>query len=257
MMQRVLQAGNRYADCISAFEQKCSVCDVKKGRQYVSFCVEFDDFEYFADVCTDALMAGYVSAYVDKAVCRPDVCFNGQELKLILNEVIAEADRGRVRSAVVLTACKNTYINLDGLFNFGMRDFCAELDRLCVLVSDKYIQKNEYLDFIRTLRFFASVNYGSVDVIHVVMNGNNKADLYDNNHMIYQPSVNSPDYEIAAEMLYEYDDIVSELVEASPLSVVIHKGGKYSDSELVETIVNIFDDRVIFCDGCSLCREEK
>ncbi len=257
MMQRVLQIGKRYKDCISDFEQNCSVSKVTNGRQYVSFCVEFDDFEIFADACTDALISGYVTAYVDKAVCRPDVCFNLQERALILSEVLSEADREKLRSAVVCTACKNTYINLDGLFNFTLRDYCKSLDSLCILVSDKYILKNEYLDFIRTLRFFASVNYGSVDVIHVLMNGNTKADLYDNNYRIYRPSKDAVEYEIAAEMLYEYDDIVSELVEASPLSVVIHNGSKYEDSELLETIVNIFDDRVSFCEGCSLCRREK
>ena len=257
MMQRVLQIGKRYADCISAFEEKCSVAEVAKGRQYLSFAVEFDDFDVFTDACTEALLSGYVKTYIDKAVCRPDVCFNMQEKGLILREVMSGADRDALRMAVVRSACKNTYINLDGLFNFGLRDFCEELDRLCVLVSDKYIVKNEYLDFIRTLRFFASVNFGSVDVIHVVMKAENKADLYDKCHRVYQPENRAMDYEIAAEMLYEYDDIVSELVEASPLSVVIHNGRRFADSELVETIVNIFDDRVSFCDGCSLCREEK
>ena len=143
MMQRVLQISRRYSDCISAFDGKCSVTVVAKGRLYVSFAVEFDDFDVFAESCTDALMSGCVTAYIDRVMCRPDVCFNMQEKSLILSEVLSGVDREKLKMSVVRTACKNTYINLDGLFNFSLKDFCRELDRLCVLVADKYIFKNE------------------------------------------------------------------------------------------------------------------
>ena len=256
MMQRVVQIGRRYRKCISAFEDRTVVTDITEGRQYISLYVECEDFETLAEACTDALVKGYVTAYVDRAVYRPDSCFNSQERDMILADVMMQIAKEKIHSAVVRNLCKSSYVNLDGIFNFSLREFCEELDEICTLATDKYILKNEYLDFIRTLRFFASVNYGSVDVVHVVMNGNNKADLYDANHRAYRPSAGC-DIEIAAEMLYEYDDIVSELVEASPLSVVIHRGNMYEDSELVETIVNIFDDRVSFCTGCRLCIEEK
>ncbi|MBQ7900338.1 MAG: hypothetical protein IJ365_00050, partial [Clostridia bacterium] len=143
-------------------------------------------------------------------------------------------------------------------FNFKLKNFCDELKIICNEVADKYILKNEYLDFIRMLRFFASVNYGSVDTIHVVMRRADKADLLDSSYNIYELPSTKYNYEFACmEHMFEYDNVVSSLVEASPKSIVLHNWKKYSDSDLIETLVNIFDERVCFCNGCSYCNREE
>ncbi len=256
-MQRVLQIGNRHAECVDMFARRFDVYNKSYGRQYISFCVECEDFDAFADTAVEAIATSYVRQYINGIISRQDCCFNLQERELILKDVFEAMDTGAIRSGFVRVACKNTVINFDGVFNFILRDFCNGVELICTEVADKYILKNEYLDFIRTLRFFASVNYGSAEVIHVVMRSNNRADLYDSGYNSYQVADSGGCCEFAAEMLYEYDSVISSLVEASPKSVVLHNWRSFPESELVETLVNVFDERVSFCDGCSLCNGEE
>ena len=118
--------------------------------------------------------------------------------------------------------------------------------------------KNEYLDFIRMLRFFASVNSGSNDIVNIILKSSESADILDENFNSIEFANVGYNYEFAhAGQLYEYDSIVSVLVEISPKIIIIHNWKSYVNSQMIETIVNIFDDRVKFCDGCRFCAEEK
>ena len=44
--------------------------------------------------------------------------------------------------------------------------------------------------------------------------------------------------------LAEYDSLISMLVEVSPKEIILHNWKKYKNSEIPETLINIFDDRV-------------
>ena len=257
-MQRVLQISNRYNACVDMFAQKFDVYNMQSGKQFVSFAVGFENFDLFVSTVTDAIVNSHVRSYVNRIIALENNCFNLQEKELILKEVLEETDFREISSVVVRTTCEKSVINLEGLFNFRLKEFCGELKIICNEVADKYIFKNEYLDFIRMLRFFASVNYGSVDTIHVVMRCADKADLLDSSYDIYELPSTHCNYEFACmEQMFEYDSVVSSLVEASPKSIVLHNWKKYSDSDLIETLVNIFDERVCFCSGCSHCNREE
>ena len=50
----------------------------------------------------------------------------------------------------------------------------------------------------------------------------------------------------------EYDDLLlSALITISPRRIILHV---ISPIEIVETIVNVFRERVRICEGCDLCR---
>ncbi len=255
-MQRVLQMSSRY-DCSDLFAQR--FLTKKHANKFnVQIIVEFDDFELFNKTICECITQYFVLPYINNVITFENNCFNSQEKQLIYNEIMQSADFEEMREAVAKITCQSSIINIEGIFHFRLNDWLGDLKELCDEVADKYILKNEYLDFIRMLRFFASVNYGNADVVNVVMKSLESADILDESFNFFDLSNVGYSYEFAyAGEVFEYDNVVSVLVEMSPKLIMLHNWKKYKNSQLIETLINIFDERVKFCDGCRFCAEEK
>ena len=105
------------------------------------------------------------------------------------------------------------------------------------------------------LRFFADMNFGKLKLVHVVMTGSMTADLFDADYAVIDACQGAKEEFACLSELAEYDNIISVLVEASPEKIVIHNAEKYDTDDVCETLINIFDKRIIFCNGCNLCNE--
>ena len=58
---------------------------------------------------------------------------------------------------------------------------------------------------------------------------------------------------------FEYEDInyddllISSLISLAPKKIIIHRISQFTNKELLNTIFNIFLDKVIICTECELC----
>ena len=255
-MQRVLQMSIRY-DCSDLFAQRF-LTEKHANKYNVQIIVQFDDFDCFNKTVCECVTQYFIQPYINNIITFDNNCFNSQEKQLIYNEIMQSADFDEMEKIVAKITCQSSIINIEGIFHFRLSDWLSDLKELCNEVADKYILKNEYLDFIRMLRFFASVNYGNADLINVVMKSYESADILDEafNGLDFLNAGCSYEFAYAGEM-FEYDNVVSVLVELSPKVIMLHNWKKYKNSQLIETLTNIFEERVKFCSGCILCVEEK
>ncbi len=254
-MQRMLQINND-CDFCDIFENRFKV-QKYKGKYVTNLQIEIEDFEQFNKALCDYIMQVYVEPYINDTITFENNCFNSQEKLLIYSEVIEALPCDEIEGVVKQITCANSVINPEGIFNFRLKEMLCEIKELCAVISDKYIVKNEYLDFVRMLRFFASVNIGGADMINVIMKSNDGADVLDGNFNVLALADGAHTCEFAyAGEVFEYDSVISTLVEISPRLIILHNWKKHKNSMLIETIVNIFDERVKFCEGCSCCTEE-
>ena len=173
---------------------------------------------------------------------------------MIFKELCGELDRDRYMNTISVLTASRSILNIEGIFNFALHPIHEELEMLCSEKANEFSLKNEYLDFIRMLRFFADINYGNTDKLHVIINSDDYADVLDADYNRIS-RFEAPGVEFAyLNELVEYDTLISLLVEASPKEIVLHCKGADAE-DVCETIINIFDDKVTFCGGCFLCRE--
>lgn len=255
-MQRILHIDFCYTDELNLFKEKLIVEEFRNGKT-ITAVVSFDNFEEFNALVFNLFLKTYFKSFIYKCLNEEQVAFNRQEQMMIYGEICAEMDcRECIAVISRLTAEKST-INLNGVFNFRFRDICEDIRELCLIKTDEYILKNEYLDFVRVLRFFASVNYGSVEVLHVVMQSEEQAEVLNEDFEIFssQNTLNCTNEMAYIDDYIEYDGVISTLVEASPKKILLHNWQKFKDSELIETLINVFDERIKYCKGCSLCKD--
>ncbi|MFP4016376.1 MAG: sporulation protein YtxC, partial [Halanaerobiales bacterium] len=51
----------------------------------------------------------------------------------------------------------------------------------------------------------------------------------------------------------EYEDLlISALINISPAQIILH----FEQQKVINTLKRIFDERIIICKGCQLCRKD-
>lgn len=253
-MQRTLIVGREYKDEFCTQLDNESL-EISENNNLISVNIYFCDFKELNDFIYNFIIRTYIKKYISRCIFSQMIGFNSQELEIIYNEVCLELNSKIYISNISKITASSSMINLEGIFNFALPDIREEIKDLCLIKIDELILKNEYLDFIRVLRFFSSVNYGSVDTLHIYIRDDKSADVYDEKFNIYD---NCRENKYMCELsglndFFEYDELIATLVEASPRNIIVHNGFCVSDNDIIETIINIFDDRVSFCSGCYFC----
>jgi len=145
-------------------------------------------------------------------------------------------------------------IILEGFVNFRLKDYLKDLEEVVEKAVDDFLMEREYNEFIRLLKYFVEIQEPKFEVIHVLVGYDSKYVLLDEKHR-----------EITNECIQEfvnditqgdinYDDLlVGSLITMAPKKVVIHSNGQFKNRELLETIKNVFNGKVVLCSQCELC----
>jgi putative sporulation protein YtxC len=148
----------------------------------------------------------------------------------------------------------STDIIIEGFLRFRLKELNGELEDLVDKIVEEYLVEREYNEFIKLLKYFVEIQESRIDTVNVVIDAYGKYCMYDNNH-------NEITEEFLKDLLSEnmggevsYDDLfVSSLITAAPRYIIIHNLFNTHNKEIIETIKNVFNERVKICTGCDLC----
>jgi len=158
-----------------------------------------------------------------------------------------------VRKLIDYFESSNSLI-LDGFVNFRLKDYVKDLEEIVDKAVDDFLMEREYKEFIRLLRYFVDVQEPKFDIIHVIAGANRKYILLDEEKNEITNECISEFVNEVSEGDINYDDLlVSSLITFAPKKIVIHCSSEIKNKELMETIKNVFTDRVSICSGCDIC----
>lgn len=140
--------------------------------------------------------------------------------------------------------------NIEGFVNFRLNQYLNELNDILERALELFVAEREYNEFIRLLRYFVEIQECKVATVHLFQSQDGRYMLCDEdrNHI-------SGEYydELKTELIDEainYDDLlISTLITVSPQRIVIHDVECFKNKELVQTIMNVFTDRISLCGG--------
>lgn len=216
-------------------------CVGAKGSMSLSF--EADD-EALYGIC------GEISEYIIQTAVKSDVkkildfeynCFNNDEKNLIISSVLASDKLSELTGRIyVFLKCEKA-VNPTGFYRFMCRDVFARVCDAVMSEADKLMALNDAGDFIRVLKYFASVSPESIE----------KAELTADERGIRISHIDGnttcADAEFA-DISAEGDDVLSELVSLNPAAIVIH-GREFFDKNLLSDIIkNVFEKRITYHD---------
>ncbi|MBX7309723.1 putative sporulation protein YtxC [Clostridium chauvoei] len=153
---------------------------------------------------------------------------------------------------------ENLEINIDGFITFRMKELRGDIEEIIDKVIENYMVEKEYKEFVKLLKYFVEIQESKLEEVNIFVKeggGYSITDHFGNN--IFDEFLKElSECKIDTDAKME-DIIISGLITNAPKRIIIHKKENCINKEFLETIVNVFTDRVRYCDGCNICSVEK
>ena len=153
---------------------------------------------------------------------------------------------------------ENEEINIKGFITFRMKELREDIEDIIDKVVEEYMVEKEYKEFVKLLKYFVDIQESKIYKINIYITDNGGYLLKDEygNDIFSEFIKELSECKIDSEAKIE-DIIISGLITNAPKQVVIHNKDKCLNPEFIETIVNVFGDRVFYCAGCEKCMPSK
>ncbi|MBP2634096.1 MAG: putative sporulation protein YtxC [Firmicutes bacterium] len=241
------------------------------GLHIVDGELSFRNFEHIKAVLKSSvskLLADWVINYeerriVNKIISENYFYFNQDERETVEAIALRTLSGNSARYKLVLTRIieyldDHYELVLDGFLRFRLKDYHLQLLKSIDHVVDDFMMEFEYKEFVRLLRYFVDMQEPRAEEAHVVIKEGNMFTLFDSqgkiisnqyleDMLLQNDIVDTPD-----NLNYE-DLLISTLIMLAPRNIMVHSSNKLRDQELVDTVKNVFEDRVIVCKGCEMC----
>jgi len=177
--------------------------------------------------------------------------------KLNYNEKSREKDRLWILRKLNEYFNSNSNLVIDGFIRFRLKEYVNDLYEVADQAVDDFLSEREYTEFIQLLRYFVEIQDPRVELVNVVLCPSGVFQLYDESGQVIKSDYLKDFMLELAENEINYEDLlISALITLSPKKITVHLGnGDFPDATL-ETIVQVFAERVSMCHGCSLCRQQ-
>lgn len=144
---------------------------------------------------------------------------------------------------------QNGFVNVEGIMAFRLGSYRTELKETVDYAVDEYLMDKQYQEFISLLKYFVYIQQVKIPSVHVLHRGGSEFELLDDKLEALEPikSEGGITFETLEKELNFEDLIVSSLITMAPERIYIHT--QSPDTQVIRTIRQIFEDRVILCDS--------
>lgn len=150
---------------------------------------------------------------------------------------------------------ENQEININGFIRFRMKELREDIEKIIDKVVETYMVEKEYKEFVKLLKYFVEIQESKLEEvdIYIKMGGGYLIKDEHGNDIFNDFMKELSECRIDTEAKIE-DVIISGLITNAPKKVAIHGKENCNNKEFLETITNVFSDRVYYCEGCNLCK---
>lgn len=187
--------------------------------------------EFAVDYANEILQ----TSYGFREIMITEIVENKLETKKLLHPIINEITQ-------------NNAFCIDGWIRFRLSQYKMFLIDMVENLTYEYEAYKEYKEFITLIKYFVLNQQSLMDQIHIIPDKNGSIDLY--NEKKESVTLNREQYDCQDDL------ILGTLLTLAPSSMMIHQEEKCNNIRLMDTIKNIYEGRIIFCNSCQHCERE-
>ncbi|HBE76929.1 MAG TPA: hypothetical protein DDW65_03990 [Firmicutes bacterium] len=241
-------------------------CSIHEEDSHIQIAQEKILRYYLANIITDLLMNNISKEFIQKITRNKFRFLAPTQLKIVLQNAYSYlnnlhengdisktlSQHNEILSEVNQYLDSNSQLYLEGFFRFRLKDYFAELEKSVELSMDNFLVEQEYHEFIHLLQYFVEVQEPRIDEVHVMIKDKENFYMLDEDkHPINHEQLQGVLTDLNQDV--DYDDLLlSALITISPRKLILHLSAK---TEIVDTIMNVFQERVVICTGCPLCSQ--
>lgn len=182
---------------------------------------------------------------------RKDEIIEGAYL-LLMDKDFCKVEKSIINNEILEYLIENNTLIIDGYLRFRSKTLNSLIDNAIDMIISHVQMEIEYEEFISLLQFYVDSQVPKIELVHVLVR-DNKFDLIDlDGNLIKTNTLNEMMEDLFFDDITPADILVSSLIVLSPIKIVIHTDNDV-EKDLMAILKQIFRERVIFCDGCSIC----
>lgn len=161
-------------------------------------------------------------------------------------ETIRKTWREKIAIRIIEHLQTNDDIIIEGFVRFRLKDFIRELEDAVDRAVDDLLIEKEYNEFIKLLQYFVEIQEPKVDEVHVFQDEDKKYTLLDSSFRVINNDILEELAKEISDSEISYDDLlISSLITIAPSKITIHECDKIKNTELLNTIKNVFNGKVV------------
>lgn len=223
---------------------------------------------YLANIITDLIMNPVTKTFMNRILKTKYQYFDEKDAQVITENAYAYLHtlkesgdmanpsnrHNMVFKEVSQYLLHNSNLYLEGFLRFRLKDYFREVTDAVEKAVDNFLMEKEYREFIQLLRYFVEIQEPRIDEVHVLVQSKQEIYFLDEvNQPVKPDQINTVLHDLEQEVEYE-DWLLSALITIAPRKIVLHLS---ADSDMVQTILSVFEPRVFICDGCPMCQERR
>lgn len=174
------------------------------------------------------------------------------------NSIYIMNRKNEVLEKIVDCIEENNQININGFITFRMKEVRNELESIVDRVVEEYMVEKEYSEFIKLLKYFVDIAESKIDEVNIIIDEDNNYKILDKIGLdIIKEFFSDIGDEKLSDSVSVDDMIISGLITNAPKKINIYGADNCKNKELIDTIKNVFTDRVYFFDKCRIFSNKK
>ncbi|MFW2487642.1 putative sporulation protein YtxC [Clostridium chromiireducens] len=149
-------------------------------------------------------------------------------------------------------------LNIDGFITFRMRKLRGDIEKIIDKVVERYMVEKEYKEFIKLLKYFVELQESKIEEVNIIIEEGN-------NYIIRDKEGKNLYYDFCNELITEQnkvdlnieDILISGLITNAPKAINIFGKENCNNKEFLDTIENVFENRVTFYEANNEYNSEK
>lgn len=162
------------------------------------------------------------------------------------NEVYYINRKNSIVKKILACVSENNLINVEGFIRFRLKEMESDFQAIVDKSVERYMVDKEYAEFINLLKYFVDIQESKIEEVNIFSKGNGKYDIKDK----YGKDISEDLIKDLKNSTYnknnQEDIIISGLITLAPRSIIIHDIDDFEKKELIDTIYNVFEDKVKF-----------
>ena len=149
----------------------------------------------------------------------------------------------RIQSCIM----ENNSINIEGFLTFRLRQLNSDIEAIVEKTVERFMVEKEYGEFIKLLKYFVEIQESKIDEVHIINKKDGSYVLKDRYGINIMEKLKEEVGIVKYPGDVKLDDmLISALITSCPKIIVIHCAQNNPNKELMETIKNVFEERVTF-----------
>ena len=183
--------------------------------------------------------------------------FDKNDKKLIFNEYDYISEHNNNKSLIIFPLLdyikNNQYIYLEGFVNFRLSNYVTSIQNQLDQAINNYVVNKEYNRFVDMLRNYVLSKPSESTIVNLIYVNSEGFLLDENENFIDLKTFNSP---YLTDVSFSNNDfILNTLIGLLPKQIILHLISKKDD--FINTLFNIFENKITLCNNCNLCKTYK